>query len=164
MSFYPDTATFYVVMTDLFGRVIAAPGVLKPLTDGKVLLRMTVTEPDAVLIVDGRSNPPRFIPGPAGPVSGQPDIGLRIPADVLHNVWLNRMRLRDAFMAGKMHLDTSPLPRAGPAQQPHRHVPLHGTDLPPGVARARDDEVAQLFRPTTPTPHSSPCRAWHHGE
>ena len=113
MSFYPDTATFYVVMTDLFGRVIAAPGVLKPLTDGKVLLRMTVTEPDAVLIVDGRLNPPRFIPGPTNPVSGQPDIGLRIPADVLHNVWLNRMRLRDAFMAGKMHLDTSPLRTLG---------------------------------------------------
>jgi hypothetical protein len=118
MPFYPDTATFYVVMTDLFGRVIAAPGVLKPLTDGKVLLRMTVTEPDAVLIVDGRLNPPRFIPGPTGPgaagdVSGQPDIGLRIPADVLHNVWLNRMRLRDAFMAGKMHLDTSPLRALG---------------------------------------------------
>ena len=113
MPFYPDTATFYVVMTDLFGRVIAAPGVLKPLTDGKVLLRMTVTEPDAVLIVDGRLNPPRFIPGPTVPVSGQPDIGLRIPADVLHNVWLNRMRLRDAFMAGKMHLDTSPLRALG---------------------------------------------------
>ena len=113
MSFYPDTATFYVVMTDLFGRVMAAPGVLKPLTDGKVLLRMTVTEPDAVLIVDGRSNPPRFITGSAGPVGGQPDIGLRIPADVLHNVWLNRIRLRDAFMAGKMHLDTSPLRALG---------------------------------------------------
>ena len=113
MPFYPDAATFYVVMTDLFGRVIAAPGVLKPLTDGKVLLRMTVTGPDAVLIVDGRSNPPRFITGAIGPVGGQPDIGLRIPADVLHNVWLNRIRLRDAFMAGKMHLDTSPLRALG---------------------------------------------------
>ena len=113
MPFYPDTATFYVVMTDLFGRVIAAPGVLKPLTDGKVLLRMTVTGPDAVLIVDGRSNPPRFITGSTGLAGGRPDIGLRIPADVLHNVWLNRMRLRDAFMAGKMHLDTSPLRALG---------------------------------------------------
>ena len=112
MPFYPDTATFYVVMTDLFGRVIAAPGVLKPLTDGKVLLRMTVTEPDAVLIVDGRTIPPRFITGASGGAV-QPDIGLRIPADVLHNVWLNRMRLRDAFMAGKMHLDTSPLRALG---------------------------------------------------
>jgi hypothetical protein len=113
MPFYPDTATFYVVMTDLFGRVIAAPGVLKPLTDGKVLLRMTVTEPDAVLIVDGRTNPPRFITGSAGSAGSRPDIGLRIPADVLHNVWLNRIRLRDAFMAGKMHLDTSPLRALG---------------------------------------------------
>jgi hypothetical protein len=115
MPFYPDTATFYAVMTDLFGRVIAAPGVLKPLTDGKILLRMTVTEPDGVLIVDGRSSPPRFLTGAAGPAAAgsQPDIGLRIPADVLHNVWLNRIRLRDAFMAGKMHLDTSPLRALG---------------------------------------------------
>jgi hypothetical protein len=115
MPFYPDTATFYAVMTDLFGRVIAAPGVLKPLTDGKVLLRMIITGPDAVLIVDGRSNPPRFITGAgAGAAAAdRPDIGLRIPADVLHNVWLSRIRLRDAFMAGKMHLDTSPLRALG---------------------------------------------------
>jgi len=109
MPFYSDADTFYIVMTDLFGRVMAAPEVLKPLTDSKVLLRMTVSAPDAVLIVDGRAKPPCFITGAATPSSGQPDIGLRVPADVLHNAWLSRIRLQDAYMTGKMRLDTSPL-------------------------------------------------------
>jgi hypothetical protein len=30
-------------------------------------------------------------------------------ADVLHNVWLGKIRLRDAYLAGKVHLDSSPL-------------------------------------------------------
>ena len=30
-------------------------------------------------------------------------------ADVLHDVWMGKIRLRDAYLAGKMHLDSSPL-------------------------------------------------------
>jgi hypothetical protein len=34
---------------------------------------------------------------------------VRTPADVLHRAWLGQDRLRDAFLAGRIKLDTSPL-------------------------------------------------------
>lgn len=107
MPFYPDVETFYEVMNDLFSQVMARPDLLKPLRDGKVVLRITTTAPDALLVVDGRAVPPRFTTG-AGP-TGKVDVGLSLPADVLHNVWMGKTRLRDAYLAGKMHLDSNPL-------------------------------------------------------
>jgi len=107
MPFYPNAETFYEVMNDLFGQVMARPDLLKPLRDGKVLLRITASQPDTILVVDGRSMPPRFLSGitPEGKV----DVGLSLAADVLHNVWLGKMRLRDAYLAGKIHLDSNPI-------------------------------------------------------
>jgi hypothetical protein len=107
MSFYPDSEAFYEVMNDLFGQVMARPDLLKPLRDGRVLLRITTTRPDAILVVDGRSTPPRFTTGNAP--DGKIDMGLTLAADVLHNVWLGKTRLRDAYMAGKIHLDSNPI-------------------------------------------------------
>jgi putative sterol carrier protein len=107
MPFYPDAETFYGVMNDLFSQVMARPDLLKPLRDGKVLLRITTTQPDTILVVDGWSVPPRFLIGKTP--DGKVDVGLSLATDVLHNVWLGRIRLRDAYLAGKIHLDSSPL-------------------------------------------------------
>jgi hypothetical protein len=107
MPFYPDADTFCTVMNDLFSQVMAQPNLLKPLRDGKVMLRITTTQPDTVLIVDGRSSPPRFTTGALQ--DSKPDVGLSLPADTLHNVWMGKIRLRDAYLAGKIHLDSNPL-------------------------------------------------------
>jgi hypothetical protein len=107
MPFYPDAETFYAVINDLFSKVMARPELLTPLRDGKVLLRITTTQPDTILVVDGRSVPPRFAIGKTP--DARVDLGLSLAADVLHNVWLGKIRLRDAYLAGKIHLDSSPL-------------------------------------------------------
>ncbi len=107
MPFYRDAETFYEVMNDLFSQVMTRPDLLKPLRDGKVMLRITTSQPDTILVVDGRSVPPRFTTGKAP--DGKVDVGLSLAADALHNVWLGKIRLRDAYLAGKVHLDSSPL-------------------------------------------------------
>jgi hypothetical protein len=107
MPFYADAEIFYEVMGDLFSQVMARPDLLKPLRDGRVLLRITTTQPDTILVVDGRSVPPRFLIGRTP--DSKVDVGLSLAADVLHNVWLGTTRLRDAYLAGKIHLDSSPL-------------------------------------------------------
>jgi len=107
MPFYPDAETFYGVMDDLFSQVMARPDLLKPLRDGKVLLRISTSQPDTILVVDGRSVPPRFLIGKTP--EGKVDVGLSLPTDALHNVWLGKIRLRDAYLAGKVHLDSNPL-------------------------------------------------------
>jgi hypothetical protein len=107
MPFYPDSQSFYNVMVDLFGQVADDPALLGPLRDGEILLRIVTTEPDAVLVIDGRFDPPRFVAGRM--ISAQVDVGLRTPADILHRAWLGQERLRDAFLSGKIKLETSPL-------------------------------------------------------
>jgi hypothetical protein len=106
MPFYADSAAFYSIMSDLFARVLAAPGLLQPLVKERAVLRIVTTGPAGILTVDGRSPPPKFLTGPA---EGSADVGLRVPADTLHNIWLSKVRLRDAFLAGTVKLDTSPL-------------------------------------------------------
>ena len=107
MPFYPDSQSFYNVMIDLFGQVMEDPALLKPLRDGKTLLRIVTTQPDAVLVLDGRFDPVRFTAGRM--ISDEVDVGIRTPADILHRAWLGQERLRDAFLRGKIKLDTSPL-------------------------------------------------------
>jgi hypothetical protein len=107
MPFYPNPQSFYEVMDDLFKQVLATPSVLEPLRDGEVVLRIVTTDPSAVLIIDGSATPPRFIHG--GPAAGRVDIGLRLSADMLHNAWLGKVRLRDAYLTGKIKLESSPL-------------------------------------------------------
>lgn len=107
MPFYPDSQSFYNVMIDLFGQVMEDPALLKPLRDGKTLLRIVTTDPDAVLVIDGRFDPPRFTAGRM--ISEKVDVGLRTPADILHRSWLGQQRLKDAFLTGKIKLDTNPL-------------------------------------------------------
>jgi len=107
MPFYPDSQSFYNVMIDLFGQVMEDPVLLKPLRDGGTLLRIITTQPDAVLVLDGRFDPVRFTAGRM--ISEKVDVGLRTPTDVLHRAWLGQEHLRDAFLTGKIKLDTSPL-------------------------------------------------------
>jgi len=110
MAFYADSVAFYSIMSDLFARVMAAPGMLQPLVKEKAVLRIVTTGPAGILTVDGRSHPPRFLTGLA---EGSADVGLRVPADTLHYVWLGKIRLRDAFLAGTIRLDTPPLHALG---------------------------------------------------
>ena len=107
MPFYPDSQSYYNVMIDLFGQVMDDPALLKPLRDGETLLRIVTTDPDAVLVIDGRFEPPRFTAGRM--ISEKADVGLRTPADVLHRAWLGQDTLRDAFLSGRIKLDTNPL-------------------------------------------------------
>ena len=111
MPFYRDAATFYDVMTELFEKVMAQPDGMQPLSDAKVVLRLVITAPQAQLTLDSRANPPRFLKGPTG--IERADVGLRMPADVLHDTFLGKVRLRDAYLSGKIKLDSSPLRALG---------------------------------------------------
>jgi hypothetical protein len=90
-------------MNELFGEVMKIPQVLRPLQKTNKVIRIQLTDPIAILNLDGRSNPPRFIPGPVKePV---PDFIIRMPTDVLHNVWLGKASLTDAYFAGNIKLE-----------------------------------------------------------
>ncbi len=107
MPFYPDTKTFYAVMTDLFGRVIAAPEMAQQLRDTRAVLCIKASAPDGVLSLDARSVPARFAAGEGCTVNV--DLGFSAAADTLHAIWLGETSVGDAFAAGKIKLETNPL-------------------------------------------------------
>ncbi len=122
MPFYPDAETFYTIMNDLFSQVMARPDLLKPLRDGKVVMRITTTQPDAILVVDGRAVPPRFTAGMAP--DGKVDVGLRLPADVLHNVWLGKTAPARCLPGGQNAVGLQPVEGAEPDDEPAGHVSI----------------------------------------
>lgn len=105
--FYPDAEAFYAVMEDLFGRIMADPAMIRLLRDSRAVLCIVTTAPDAVLHLDARRVPPRFLAGSA--CARDSDLRLRLEADTLHDVWLSKIRMRDAFAAGQIHLESHPL-------------------------------------------------------
>jgi hypothetical protein len=107
MPFYPNADAFYAVMNDLFGRILAAPEMAERLADSRALLCIRTSAPEAVLHLNARGAPPRFLTG--GACEKDIDLGLSVPADTLHAIWLGNIRMRDAFAAGQIRLETNPL-------------------------------------------------------
>ncbi len=108
MAFYRDSQMFCEVMVDLFERTMAQPDAVDAIKASGLVLRLITTDPPAVLVVDGRSTPPGFS---CGSTAARADLVLRMPADVLHQVWLGQIRLRDAFFQGQIRIE-GPLLRA----------------------------------------------------
>jgi hypothetical protein len=90
-------------MGELFGQVMKIPQVLQPLRKSNKIVQIRLTDPSAVLTLDGRSDPPRFFAGSANGLV--PDVSIRLPADVLHNVWLGKASLTEAYFGGKIKLE-----------------------------------------------------------
>ncbi|MFN2168169.1 MAG: SCP2 sterol-binding domain-containing protein [Anaerolineae bacterium] len=101
MSFYPDPDSFYQVMQRLFERLSTNPGATAQFQRAKMAIRFRCTEPQAELLIDGRSNPIRV---ETGPQPGRTDLDLTMTADTLHDVWLGKVRLRDAFSNGQIRV------------------------------------------------------------
>jgi putative sterol carrier protein len=106
MGFYKSTDTLCGVMNELFTRAIDTPTAAKVLRRGRMVIRLVMSDPPLTLTIDGKSNPPRFV---CHEVPAAADLTLHMPADVLHNVWLGKVRLRDAFFTGQIKLEGSRL-------------------------------------------------------
>ncbi len=81
---------------------MAGPAARRQLRRTGLVLRILLIDPDCALTVDGKSSPPSFTCGPADLA---PDLVLRMPADVLHRVWLSEIRLRDAYASGQVKVE-----------------------------------------------------------
>ena len=111
MPFYPDRETLYRVVRALFERVLADPEVLGQLGQRGLTLRITVENPSAVVLLDTRCRPPCYTLD--GDPAAEADIGVRVEADTLHAIWLDRMGLREAHARGLVRLETNPLKALG---------------------------------------------------
>jgi hypothetical protein len=102
MGFYADSAALCDVMTELFHRALTTPAATRAMRRQTLTLRLMMSDPSLVLTVDGRSSPPRCV---CGHTPGPVDLVLRMQADVIHQVWLSEIRLRDAYGSGQIKVE-----------------------------------------------------------
>jgi hypothetical protein len=92
------------VLSELFDRVIADPGGIKELSSKRMVFMLDIAEPTMLVTVNGRNKPPTWS---HGRTESHVNRGIHTTMDVLHQVLLKEMRLRDAFFGNKMQVDGS---------------------------------------------------------
>ncbi len=84
--------------------MIADPEGLHELSSKKQVFLFDVSEPAMLITVNGKSQPPTWS---HGRTESHVNLGIHTKMDVLHQVLLKEMRVRDAFFGGKMQVDGS---------------------------------------------------------
>lgn len=104
MPVYKDTETLERVLSELFDRVIADPEGVRELSSKKMVFLFDVSGPAMLVTVNGKSQPPTWS---HGRTESHVNLGIHTEMDVLHQVLLKEMRVRDAFFGKKMQVDGS---------------------------------------------------------
>lgn len=99
MPFYPDSETLTRVLQELFAQLSHAPGATEQFSKSGLIIHVHIDHPQAFIALNGRVHPIGFHFTPDGT---RPDLALYLDADILHQIWLSEIRLRDAFFSGKI--------------------------------------------------------------
>lgn len=101
---YKDTQTLERALSELFDRVVSDPEGLKEMSSKRMVFLLDISEPTMLVTVNGKSKPPTWS---HGRTETHVNLGLHTTMDVLHQVLLKEMRLRDAYLGRKMQVDGS---------------------------------------------------------
>lgn len=86
-------------MQEMANRMVQDAETVARFHKAKIVVRFRGTDPAVEMILDGSHNPVRALFGPH-PV--RVDLDLSLTTDLLHELLLDRVRIRDAFMAGQI--------------------------------------------------------------
>jgi hypothetical protein len=104
MSVYRDTATLEKALGELFDRAVTDPDGLKELSSKRMIFLLDISEPPTLITVNGKVQPPMWA---HGRTENHVNLGIHTKMDVLHQVLLKEIRLRDAFFEHKIQVDGS---------------------------------------------------------
>ncbi len=99
MAVYESTEQLYAVMNDLFQALAADQSNIDDFTKSNMVVRIIFEDPDGEILLDGRQPPLEFF---LGPTPGKANFEIRVPADLLHEIWMGRESLSSAFFSGKI--------------------------------------------------------------
>lgn len=101
MPVYQTAEEFYAVMDEGFQRMAADPDAMSDFQRRRMLVSITTTDPKAVVVLDGRANPVHVtFDAPAG----KADLGLQMPADLLHDILMQTAGVKASFMSGAVQV------------------------------------------------------------
>jgi alkyl sulfatase BDS1-like metallo-beta-lactamase superfamily hydrolase len=99
MPVYADAEQLYNVLRRVFDIVREHPDAIESFTSSNLVIRLRLTEPDAVVLLDGRQPPLEIF---FGPRPGKANLELTMTADNLHEVWSGRRKLKDLLFGGEI--------------------------------------------------------------
>lgn len=102
MPFYANSEELYKMLELLFSRIGEKdPGAAYAVSQSRLLMRLRLNSPLAVVTFNGRQDPLQILYGASNPRS---DIELEMPADMLHQILLTELPLKKAVGSGKMRV------------------------------------------------------------
>ena len=104
MPYYPDSETLNRVLKEMFKRLLSEPSAMQDLKRSRLLFVLDISDPITVVTVNSKAEPPGY---KFGRSNSRPDLIIQTPMDVLHQVLLREMRLRDAYFRRSMKVDGS---------------------------------------------------------
>jgi len=100
MRFYESADQLYRCLQTLFARVREAnPGAGEAVLTQRLITRMRITEPAAVITTNGRLRP---IQTTYGPSPLRPDVEVEMSGDTLHRILIDELPMKKAFATGLM--------------------------------------------------------------
>ena len=90
---------FYAVMQAVFDRLAETPAQIDSFTASNLVIRLTFTDPDAEVLVDGRQSPLEVF---FGPRPGKANLEFTMPADLIPRLWLGEESTSAAVFGGKI--------------------------------------------------------------
>jgi putative sterol carrier protein len=108
MPFYNSSQQFYATAQTLFDQVKAEyPQAAEDIRKARLLIRFQCSEPDAVIVINGRKEPPTVT---YGENQFRPEVDVTLTTDTLHDILLGELGLAKA-------LKTKELKVKGPARK-----------------------------------------------
>jgi len=99
MPVYQSTEQFYAIMQEVFDYVMQHPAHVDTFMHSNLVVRMTTTDPDAQILLDGRQ-PPLGVFFGAQP--GRANLEISLTADLLHTLWMGTESTHQAFFDGRI--------------------------------------------------------------
>lgn len=99
MAIFASPEAFYAVMQEMAERMAQDAETVASFRKARIVVRFRGTDPTVEMVLDGSHNPVRAL---FGPQTVKVDLDLSLTTDLLHELLLERVRIRDAFMAGQI--------------------------------------------------------------
>lgn len=104
MPYYPDSETLNRVLKEMFQRLLSELSAMQDLKRSRMLFVLDISNPITVVTVNSKAEPPSY---KFGRSYSRPDLTIQTPMDILHQVLLKEMRLRDAYFGRSMKVNGS---------------------------------------------------------
>ncbi len=109
MPVFRDRQHFFNVMSTLFNRLNAMPNATDDFINSGLTIRLRCHAPEVTTVIyTEEGNELHVIEETEGGINRQVDLELEMTADLIHQIWMDEVRLRDALFRGDIRIKGSP--------------------------------------------------------